>query len=75
MVIASCGHDITDSESVSLKIMDFTTDWNKEEVVRCVRSGLYCVKCVNEYEGYGVVLHNETEEECWLSGENVVSNY
>ncbi len=29
-VIASCGHDITTSESVSLHTMDFTTDWEKK---------------------------------------------
>lgn len=68
-IIASCGHDISNSESVNLKTMDFTTDWENEKMTRCVRSGIYCVECANIYGSYGIVLHNEMEEKYWLSGE------
>ena len=68
IMIASCGHDISNSESVSLKTMDFTTDWDEQKMTRCVRSGLYCLECSNTYESYGIVLHNKSEENNWLSG-------
>lgn len=67
-VIASCGHDIANSESISLQTMDFTTDWEKEEITRCIRYGLYCVECATAYESYGIVLHSNEERDDWLSG-------
>ena len=67
-VIASCGHDISNSKHVSLNTMDFTTDWNEQKMSRCVRFGCYCVECSNTYEGYGIVLHNLDEQNDWLSG-------
>lgn len=67
-IIASCGHDVTNSESVSLKTMDFTTDWDEQKMIRCIRLGTYCLDCANAYEDYGIVLHSKTEEASWLSG-------
>lgn len=67
-MIASCGHDISNSKYVSLRTMDFTTDWDEQKMTRCVRSGLYCMECANTYEVYGIVLHSKSEENNWLSG-------
>lgn len=67
-IIASCGHDVSNSESIDLRTMEFTTDWENEKITRCIRSGLYCLECANAYEGYGIILHNKAEELSWLSG-------
>lgn len=67
-MIASCGHDISNSNYVSLNTMDFTTDWENESMTRCVRFGCYCKECADAYESYGIVLHSLEEQRDWLSG-------
>ena len=66
--IASCGHDISNEDGVSLDTMDFTTDWENECMSRCVRIGYYCDSCAKIYEGFGIVLHSLEERDNWLSG-------
>ena len=65
--IACCGHDIDNKEYISFEMMDFTTDYYKQEIVRAVNFGVYCKECANEYESFGVVLHTLKEKEDWLS--------
>lgn len=67
-MIASCGHNVSNSNHVSLKTMDFTTDWENAVITRCVRIGSYCEICAKSYESYGIVLHSQTERQDWLSG-------
>ena len=67
-IIASCGHDISNENGVSLDTMDFTTDWENECMSRCVRIGCYCNNCAKIYEGFGIVLHSLEERDNWLSG-------
>ena len=67
-LIASCGHDISNSKYVSLNTMDFTTDWDEQKMSRCVIFGCYCAECATAYESYGIVLHTLGEQNDWLSG-------
>lgn len=67
-VIASCGHDITNSLYIDLIIMDFAKSHESEKIVRCLKFGCYCKNCANHYESLGVVLHNFEEQNNWLYG-------
>jgi hypothetical protein len=67
-IIASCGHDVSDRERFTLITMDFRNNYESETIDRCLSSGVYCEDCAVLYESWGIVLHNEFEENQWLSG-------
>jgi hypothetical protein len=49
-------------------LKDYYTDYDKAEFCRAVSFGCYCKECAAQYEKWGLVLHNEQEEDDWLSG-------
>jgi hypothetical protein len=62
--IGSCG---CEKESLD----DFTDLCIKEyarDCERCLSFGCYCTECATELEQLGRVLHNEQEQDDWLSG-------
>jgi hypothetical protein len=64
-----CGHILGDLEDeICLKLKDYYTDYDKAEFCRAVSFGCYCKECAAQYEKWGLVLHNEQEEDDWLSG-------
>jgi hypothetical protein len=67
-IIACCGHDVTDKEQVEVEIMDFYIDYDAEEIKNGVTCGLYCKSCSEEFERWGIVLHNQEQKDNWFSG-------
>lgn len=64
-----CCHVVDDfDDEVCLSLKDQAIDYDQEGFVRAVSYGGYCKKCADEYEKLGIVLHNEQEEDDWLSG-------
>jgi hypothetical protein len=80
----SCGHDITaewdawfeswykdassnipDPDPLSLELA--TMSYSREGE-RAVLYGTYCKACRVERETWGIVLHNEQEQEAWMRG-------
>ena len=64
-----CSHQVDDfDDEVCLSLKDQAIDYYEEKFVRAISYGGYCKKCADEYEKLGIVLHNEQEEQDWLSG-------
>jgi len=67
-IIGTCGHDITDEfearVNTEIHIMDFTRDCKNAVSICSV-----CSDCRNQYEFWGIVLHNKEEEHAWLNEE------
>jgi hypothetical protein len=61
MVIACCGHEVTDETEWIGSWKDYT-----RECQRAVAYGVVCKACYAKFEAWGIVLHNEAEEREWL---------
>jgi hypothetical protein len=68
-IIGSCGHDVSaewdeNPRQLDLAIMEYARTGEN-----AVSYGVYCKACREQYERWGVVLHNKQEEERWMCGE------
>ena len=68
-ITLSCCHKVEEFEDgVSLALKDQAIDFEEDKLVRSISYGEYCKECAAEYEKLDCILHNEKEEEDWLSG-------
>ena len=68
-IILCCGHALEDfTDGVPLKTKDYYIDYDSESIKRAFSFGVYCKTCAAQYEGWGLILHNEQEETDWLFG-------
>lgn len=65
-MVCSCGHN--SDILTNLNTMDFSIDFDSNEMCRAVRYGSYCEDCSLAYHSFGVVLETADDERKWLDG-------